>query len=59
METMDVIVMLTASILDLENITAHVRLVTQEMEPSVLVSPKVVAAFKLSLRLLRFIKFLI
>lgn len=36
METMDVIVMLTASILDLENTTAHVRLVTQEMEPSVL-----------------------
>ena len=56
---MDVIVILTASILDLENTTAHVRLVTQEMEPSVLVSPKVVAAFKLSLRLLRFIKFLI
>ena len=49
METTDVIVMLTASILDLENITAHVRLVTQEMEPSVLVSPKEVAAFKLSL----------
>lgn len=56
---MDVIVMLTASTLDLENTTAHVRLVTQEMEPSVLVSLKVVAAFKLSLRLLRFIKFLI
>ena len=59
METMDVIVMLTACILDLENITAHARLVTQEMESSVLVSPKIVAAFKLSLRLLRFIKFLI
>ena len=59
METMDVIVMLTASILDLENITAHARLVTQEMEPSVLVGPKIVAALKLSLRLLRFIKFLI
>lgn len=56
---MDVIVMLTACILDLENITAHVRLVTQEMEPSVLVSPTIVAAFKLSLRLLTFIKFLI
>ena len=59
METMDVIVILTASILDLENTTANVRLVTQEMEPSVLVSPKVVAAFKLSLSLLSFIKFLI
>ena len=59
METMDVIVMLTACILDLENITAHARLVTQEMEPSVLVSPKVVAPFKLYLRLLTFIKFLI
>ena len=59
METMDVIVMLTASTLDLENITAHARLVTQEMEPSVLVSPKVVAPFKLYLRLLTFIKFLI
>lgn len=59
METMDVIVMLTACILDLENITAHARLVTQEMEPSVLVGPKIVAALKLSLRLLRFIKFLI
>ena len=59
METMDVIVMLTACILDLENITAHARLVTQEMEPSALVSPKIVVAFKLSLRLLRFIKFLI
>lgn len=56
---MDVIVMLTASTLDLENTTAHVRLVTQEMEPSVLVSPKVVAPFKLYLRLLTFIKFLI
>ena len=56
---MDVIVMLAASILDLENTTAHARLVTQEMEPSVLVRTKVVAAFKLSLRLLRFIKFLI
>lgn len=56
---MDVIVMLTACILDLENITAHARLVTQEMEPSVLVGPKIVAALKLSLRLLRFIKFLI
>ena len=59
METMDVIVMLTVCILDLENITAHARLVTQEMEPSVLVGPKIVAALKLSLRLLRFIKFLI
>ena len=59
METMDVIVMLTASILDLENTTAHAHLVTQEMEPSVLVRTKVVAAFKLSLRLLSFIKFLI
>lgn len=59
METMDVIVMPTASILDLENTTAHARLVTQEMEPSVLVSPKIVAAFKLSLRLLRFCKVLI
>ena len=56
METMDVIIMPTASILDLENTTAHAHLVTQEMEPSVLVSPKIVAAFKL---LLRFIKFLI
>ena len=56
---MDVIVMLTASTLDLENITAHARLVTQEMEPSVLVSPKLVAPFKLYLRLLTFIKFLI
>ena len=59
METMDVIVMLTASILDLENTTAHAHLVTQEMEPAVLVRTKVVAAFKLSLRLLSFIKFLI
>ena len=56
---MDVIVMLTACILDLENITAHARLVTQEMEPSVLVSPKVVTPFKLYLRLLTFVKFLI
>ena len=59
METMDVIVMPTASILDLENTTAHAHLVTQEMESSVLVSPKIVAAFKLSLRLLGFCRVLI
>lgn len=52
METMDVIVMLTVCILDLENITAHARLVTQEMEPSVLVSPKIVAAFKIIFKII-------
>ena len=51
---MDVIVMLTASILDLENTTAHAHLVTQEMEPSVLVRTKVVAAFKLIFKIIEF-----